>query len=79
MFNFAVIVKLGNKYGLLNYNREYILPCQYDEINVFDGRIIAEKSDINYEFNLSGEFINIFDTEDVDSYFNFLNWVMSYN
>ena len=72
MFNFAVIVKLGNKYGLLNYNREYILPCQYDEINVFDGRIIAEKSDINYEFNLFGELINILtDTETNCLYYDF--------
>ena len=71
-FNFAAIVKLGNKYGLVNNNREYILPCQYDDINVFDGRIIAEKSDINYEFNPFGELISILtDTESKCLYYSF--------
>ena len=71
-FNFAAIVKLDNKYGLVNNNREYILPCQYDEINIFDGRIIAEKSDINYEFNSFGELINILtDTEANCLYYDF--------
>ena len=71
-FNFAAIVKLGNKYGLVNNNVDYILPCQYDEINVFDGRIIAEKSDINYEFNPFGELINILtDTEANCLYYDF--------
>ena len=70
-FNFASVVKLDNKYGLLNYDGEYILPCQYDTINVFNERIIATKSDTNYEFNLSGELLNIRNIEDVNFYWVF--------
>ena len=60
-----------NKYGLVNNNGEYILPCQYDEINIFNERIIAEKSDTKYEFNLSGELINILNDTDLSIYFDF--------
>ena len=72
-FRAATIVKLGNKYGLVNNNGEYILPCEYDEINMFHERIIAEKSDTKYEFNLFGELIKILNDTDLSIYFSFFN------
>ena len=58
-----IVIKIGCKRGVVNRNGDYILPCQYDEIIVFDKRIVAIKSDTNYEFNLSGDFIKILNEE----------------
>ena len=54
---------LGCKRGVINHNGDYILPCQYDEITVFNKRIVAMKSDTKYVFNLSGDFIKILNEE----------------
>ena len=65
------MVGLNYQYGVINYNGEYILPCQYDDINVFDDCIIAAKSDTKYEFSLSGELLNILNLEDTNFYWAF--------
>ena len=57
----VIIAVLGCKFGVLNYNGDYILPCEYDDINLCTDIIIAEKSNISYGFNLDGEFIKILD------------------
>ena len=55
-----IIVQVGRKYGAINYSGEYILPCQYDRIDLNDGVIVARKSNTRYEFNQSGELVKIF-------------------
>ena len=67
----VIMVGLNYQYGVINYNGEYILPCQYDDIKVFNKRIIAKKSKTNYEFNLSGELLNIRNLEDANFYWVF--------
>ena len=53
----------ARQFSVINHNGDYILPCQYDEIIVFDKRIVAMKSDTKYVFNLSGDFIKILNEE----------------
>ena len=57
----VIIVTLNRQYGVIDNNGEYILPCQYDRIDyINDGVIVARKSNTRYEFNQSGELVNIF-------------------
>ena len=67
IFNDATIVKpfiivflkqCGvRKCGVINFYGEFILPCQYDEINVLDKRIIAKKDNIEFIFDEIGELV----------------------
>ena len=67
IFNDATIVKpfiivflkqCGvKKCGIINFYGEFILPCQYDEINVLDKRIIAKKDNLEFIFDEIGELV----------------------
>ena len=55
-----IVVVADSQYGIITSNREYILPCQYDKIDINDDMIIARKSNTIYEFNQFGELVKIF-------------------
>lgn len=55
-------VKKNNKYGYINMSFEEIIPCIYDSAEDFiNGYAIAEKGDIKYKIDKSGEIIAVFD------------------
>ena len=62
----VIIATLNRQYGVIDNNGEYILLCIYDDIDINDGVgindgvIVARKSNRIYEFNQSGELVNIF-------------------
>ena len=67
IFNDATIVKpfiivflkqCGvRKCGVINFCGEFILPCQYDEINVLDKKKIKKKDNIEFIFDEIGEMV----------------------